>query len=356
MWLFGIQNCSGVFGSLLAYGISYMNGVGGLSAWRWQVHTMDRYDPARIKSGGKLTFFYRVYILEGLMTIVWGIVVFLVLPDYPKSPRSSRWLTPREQEYLELRLSDNAPKTSDPAFSKSEVMACLKDPRTYTFMISQFMTNFAGYGLSWQLPTITTNLGFASLPRNQLLNIPPAACSVLGIIAAGWLLNRAYIPRPAFVLSLGTMTLVFFVVLATLSSNVVTYIACVFGTMFYSVWFIPFWSWRSATLSGATGAAFGLAFQNCVGQVGGVIAPQLFRSRYAYNGYKLPFAVCAAMAGGAWLFTVWGWYLTKTLENNVRYVRRLRISAAKEGDIYTEEDAVVSEIDGENPRGIRSKS
>ncbi len=35
MWFFAIQNAAGIVGSLLAYGISYMNGVGGLSAWRW---------------------------------------------------------------------------------------------------------------------------------------------------------------------------------------------------------------------------------------------------------------------------------------------------------------------------------
>lgn len=35
MFMFGFQNTSGLVGSLLAYGISYMNGVGGLSAWRW---------------------------------------------------------------------------------------------------------------------------------------------------------------------------------------------------------------------------------------------------------------------------------------------------------------------------------
>jgi hypothetical protein len=35
MWMFGLQNCSGIVGSLLAYGISYLNGKGGLSAWRW---------------------------------------------------------------------------------------------------------------------------------------------------------------------------------------------------------------------------------------------------------------------------------------------------------------------------------
>lgn len=266
--------------------------------------------------------------MEGLATILWGLIIFLVLPDYPKSPRSTKWLTPREQEYLELRLTENAPKTSDPTFSKAEVVACLRDPRTYAFMTAQFMTNFAGYGLSWQLPTITTDLGFASLPRNQLLNLPPAACSVLGIIAAGWILGRGYIARPALVLTLGTLTLIFFALLATLTAKVAVYASCVLGTAFYSTWFIPFWAWRSATLTGATGAAFGLAFQNCVGQVGGVVAPQLFRERYARGGYRTPFAVCAAMTGGAWLFTVWGWYMTRGLERDVRRVRRRWVKAA----------------------------
>lgn len=37
MWMFGFQNCAGIVGSILAYGISYMNGLGGLSAWQWYV-------------------------------------------------------------------------------------------------------------------------------------------------------------------------------------------------------------------------------------------------------------------------------------------------------------------------------
>ena len=35
MWMFGFQNTSGIIGSLITYGISYMNGLRGLSAWRW---------------------------------------------------------------------------------------------------------------------------------------------------------------------------------------------------------------------------------------------------------------------------------------------------------------------------------
>lgn len=32
---FALQNCSGILGSLLCFAISYMNGIGGLSAWQW---------------------------------------------------------------------------------------------------------------------------------------------------------------------------------------------------------------------------------------------------------------------------------------------------------------------------------
>ncbi|OJD36839.1 high-affinity nicotinic acid transporter [Diplodia corticola] len=301
MWMFAFQNTSGIIGSLLAYGISYMNGLGGLSAWRW------------------------VYLLEGLFTILFSIIVYLVLPDYPHSPRSRTWLTPREQTYLEARLSPSAPKTSDPPFRPSEIPTALRDPRTHAFTLAQFLTNLAGYALQWQLPTITTSLGFAALPRNQLLNIPPALGSVLAILAAGALLSRAWLSRPAFIALIGACELVFFAVLAAPVHDkpAVVYAACVLGTVFYSVWFIPFWAWRSASLDGgATAAAFGLAWQNCVGQVGGVVGPQLFRERYAGDGYRVPFAVCAGAVGGAWVAGLWGWWLTWEVEGRVRRERR----------------------------------
>ncbi|KAF2803254.1 permease of the major facilitator superfamily [Mytilinidion resinicola] len=319
MWMFGFQNTSGIVGSLLAYGISYLNGKGGLSAWRW------------------------VYLIEGIFTIFFSAVVFLVLPDYPKSPRSRSWLTPREQQYLELRLSENAPLTHDSAFSKSEIWASLTDPRTYSFMLSQILLNLGGYGLSWQLPVITTNLGFAGLPRNQLLNIPPAGATVLSIIAAGWFMKRAWITRPAFIMFIMAGATTFFIVLATVRTPGVVYAACVLGTMFYSVYFIPFWAWRSSTLKGTTGTAFTLAFQSCVGQVGGVIGPQLFQERWAHNGYRASFAICATAIGVGWIANCWTWWLTRNVEWDVRRIRRLRIKAGRENRIFAEDDVKVYE-------------
>lgn len=174
--------------------------------------------------------------------MLFAIVVFFVLPDYPKSKRSAKWLTPREQEYLELRLTDNAPRTHDSVFDKAEVVASLKNPRTYAFCLSQILMNLGGYGLQWQLPTVTTALGFAGLPRNQLLNIPPAAATVLAIIFAGWFLSKAYLTRPQLAMFICAGALAFFLVLCFHVNRYATYIACIFGTMFYSVYFIPFWA------------------------------------------------------------------------------------------------------------------
>lgn len=109
-------------------------------------------------------------------------------------------------------------------------------------MLSQILINLGGYGLSWQLPTVTTSLGFAGLPRNQLLNIPPAAASVLAIIFAGWFMSRAYLTRPAFIMIICAGALTFFIILASTRDKYAVYLACVFGTMFYSVYFIPFWA------------------------------------------------------------------------------------------------------------------
>jgi hypothetical protein len=52
----------------------------------------------------------------------------------------------------------------------------------------------------WYLPTIITNLGFVGLPDNQLLNIPPSAGAIIGVILAAWLVGKAYFVRPLYVM------------------------------------------------------------------------------------------------------------------------------------------------------------
>lgn len=69
--------------------------------------------------------------------MVFAVVVWFILPDYPKSKGSQSWLTPREQEFLEARLTANAPKTNDANFSTRETVQAIKDIRTWSFMAAQ---------------------------------------------------------------------------------------------------------------------------------------------------------------------------------------------------------------------------
>ncbi|KAL7625727.1 hypothetical protein AAE478_004950 [Parahypoxylon ruwenzoriense] len=318
-WFFTIQTFSNIVGSLLCYGISYMNGVRGLSAWRW------------------------VYLIEGIVTIFFAGAVFYLLPDYPKSPRSNQWLTAREQEFIEVCLPENAPLTSDPFFSKREIIASLKSPLIWSFMLSQMLVNFGNYALTWYLPTIVTNLGFATLPKNQLLNIPPAGAAIFGLIFSSWFLSKAYIVRPLYIMFIMTGMVVCFVLFFSINSRVGLYVACILGTMFTQAYFIPFWAWRSATLRGSTGAAFSLGFQNAIGQVGTVTAPQLFQQKWAYSGYKQSFAIAAAGTVAAFFANLWTWWLTKGTESEVMRVHRLIRKAKKEGKVFHGDDVKVSE-------------
>ncbi|KAF6810374.1 high-affinity nicotinic acid transporter [Colletotrichum plurivorum] len=318
-WFFATSNLAGIVGSLLCYAISHMNGVRGLSAWRW------------------------VYLIEGLATVAFAGCVFRYLPDYPKSPRSGRWFSEREREFIEARLPENAPLTSDPDFSGAEIKAVLRAPLIWSFMLSQTLINVGGYALTWYLPTIVTNLGFVGLPKNQLLNIPPAAAAILGLGFSSWLVSRAYIVRPAYIMILLFGMVVCFVLFFAITDRYGIYISCILGTLFYQSYFGPFWAWRSATLSGSTGTAFTLGLQSGVAQLGGVVGPQLFQSRFAHNGYKTSFAIAAATTIASFVGNLWTWWLTRNTEYDVMRVRRKVLEARKRGKVNFDDDIRVFE-------------
>lgn len=172
VWYFTISNLSTIVGSLICYGASFMNGMRGLSGWRWAL------------------------ILEGVATVLFAAIIYLVLPDFPKSPRSGSWLTPREQQFLEARLPPHDPATADPSWNTKEAWVAFTSPTTWAFLFDQTLKNLGNYVLSRYLPTIIAGLGFARLPNSLLLNIPPAAACIGAIFICLLITSRAWAPRP----------------------------------------------------------------------------------------------------------------------------------------------------------------
>jgi len=78
----------------------------------------------------------------------------------------------------------------------------------------------------------------------------------------------------------------------------------------------------------------------------------LFQSRYAYNGYVVPFSICAAAIGAGWIASGWTWYLTRNVEWDVRRIRKLRIKSEKEGRMFADDDVKVFEERNFYRRGL----
>lgn len=76
---------AGAFSGLLAFGIEHMDGIGGLAGWRW------------------------IFILEGLLTIVAGLLVPFILPD---SPVTARFLSAEEKAMILLRMEQDSGTSS----------------------------------------------------------------------------------------------------------------------------------------------------------------------------------------------------------------------------------------------------
>ena len=74
---FSAASIAGAFSGLLAYGISYMDGVAGLAGWRW------------------------IFILEGILTVVVAVIAFFALYDFPET---ASFLTAEERAFVAYRL------------------------------------------------------------------------------------------------------------------------------------------------------------------------------------------------------------------------------------------------------------
>jgi MFS family permease len=123
---------SGTISGLLAFGVSFMDGVGGLAGWRW------------------------VFILEGIPAILCGVHTLFFLPNYPGP--ESKFLSSHETQVLLDDLPETQPNSKAKTWDFSQVKALLKDPTFPTFTLIWACHAIGGWGISTVLPTVSTLL------------------------------------------------------------------------------------------------------------------------------------------------------------------------------------------------------
>ncbi|ERT02929.1 pantothenate transporter [Sporothrix schenckii 1099-18] len=319
LYFYCLGSFSGIISGLLAYGFDYASGHGGLSGWQW------------------------LFLVEGIITVLIGIAIYFLLPDFPDT---AKWLTPREKAFIQARLPPNAPRADELNFNLRELTAALKDSRLWLFTFIWAFFTVGTSGVSFFQPTVIANLGYTTIAQAQLLNLPVSILSIILIALTGYFADKSRLPRPVYPLTVYAIVLACYGVMVAYPSDGGVYAATLIGNSVSATFYPLMWPWRVQTTAHATGSAFSIGFVNSYGQIGGAIGPQIFRAKYAPR-YRQSFTAAMACVAGGVVVTLLTWWVTRRTERDTRMLKRARLTASKKG-MTVLEDVVDHDVGAKN--------
>lgn len=255
-----------ISGPLSGFLLQAMDHVGGLDGWRW------------------------MFVLEGLPSVLMGVIVLAVLCD---RPADARWLSPAERAVLTARAATAGA-------SHAGFRAVLRDRAVYVLSLAYFCLICGLYTINFWLPAIIRRAGVQSDLRVGLLSAMPYLVATGGILLWGCRSDRARERRwhsaiPAFVGAAGLLLVIaaghhLWGALAALSATAAALYAA----------YVIFLSVPSDLLKGP-GAAGGYALINSLGLLGGFLSPmiigQLARLTGSLDGGLACMSLIVALGG-----------------------------------------------------------
>ena len=279
---------AGAFGGILAFAISRMDGIGGQEGWRW------------------------IFYIEGILTVIVGASAFFLLNDFPSD--RPKFLTEAECNRIISRLQDDAGPGAGEHFSWKQVCAAFSDWKIYIFCLCYIGIVQPFYSLSFFSPTIVQSLGFHNY-RAQLMTAPPYAFSFITTMATAYFSDK-YTKRAVFIVLWLTVSIVGFLILIFAHDLNVKYFAVFLTTGGISPCIATCITFLSGNVSPHTKRATALAFMLSVGNSGGAISGQIYRSQDAPRfilGHAINLGFCVLA-----LITVIILYISLGLENRRR--------------------------------------
>jgi MFS transporter, ACS family, tartrate transporter len=238
-------------------------------------------------------------ILEGVPSLLLGILVLWLLPD---RPANAKWLSEEEKALLAARLqADRADDGKQGTVSGFWQM--LADKRIWIFMLPDFSIVIGLYGMGLWMPQMIKGLGFSNLETGFLVALPYIA-AMIAMVGLGLSSDRrgeraGHVALASFAGAFGLLGAVLFHQPALVIASFCLAASGIYGAL------AVFWTLPTAILRGLA-AAGGLALLNSVSNLGGFFGPTLMGYLKQTTGtYTLGMSLLAAMLVFAGLATLW---------------------------------------------------
>jgi len=265
---------AGVIGGPVSGALLEMHGFGGVSGWQW------------------------LFLLEGLPAVILGMLVFFYLPE---GPEKASWLSGKEKEWIQKRLSQE--RNHKQQEREQNLLEAVKSGRVWMLCAVYFSLVVAMYGITLWMPLIIKGLSTVSDFFIGVISVFPylAAAGFMVVVGASSDRMRERRLHTTGSLLLAAVGLILSANITPLIGKVACLVIAAAG-----IWGAlgPFWAFCGSFLSG-TGAAGGIALINSIGNLGGFAGPSLMGClREVSNSYDAGLAALGMMilAGG---FLVW---------------------------------------------------
>ncbi|CAG7918016.1 unnamed protein product [Penicillium olsonii] len=289
---------AGAFGGAIAYGVGHMNGVHGLSGWRW------------------------LFIIEGAPSCASAVLVWFFLPDYPET---CRFLSTEEKALAKQRLSVEGGQGEAKAMSWIEAKAVLTEWRLYAHYLVYFGISVPFSSLSLFTPTITAGLGYENL-QAQLMTVPPYAVAYVVTLLVSWsadYFNARGVHSALFAL-IGAIG---FIVSAVLPPDAYShrYGCLIIATSGAFSCIPPLLGWLSSNLRSTAGIGLAIAMNISFGAPGQIVGVWIYKSDQAKQGFPTGHWTNAALlllvsSVCITLRLYYGWLNRKSHDGQMRYV------------------------------------
>lgn len=306
---------SGAFSGLLAAGIAQMDGVGGYEGWRW------------------------IFILEGIATVIMGVLCFFLLIDSPAL--SGRWLTSDEIRFLELQTFIKqggrfSQESDGKTFDWYDLKMILCNWRLYMQAYILLCISACSYGTKFTLPSIVKAMGYTNT-HAQLMTVPVYVAGGISSICFAKLSDHfnwrmPFVAAPLTLIAVGYSIIMSFRGDMTGSHTGPGYFALILTCIgIYPVQPAGS-SWAANNLAPSGRRAIGVAFNICVGNIGGIIGSYMYLDKEAPR-YETGFGLSLA-------FGATGMLVALALEASYKWgnSRKAKLSEDDINACYTEQE------------------
>jgi MFS family permease len=285
-------------GSVVTSVLLLMDGVAGLSGWRW------------------------VFLLQGLPAVVVGALIFFHLSD---GPSKAKWLSAEEREYL---LSNAAPQQSHATNGAHGFVDVIQRPLVWLFAVLLFSMVIGFWAVTYFLPRIMQERFHVDAVHAGLLAAIPWVVSAIAILVVTYTSARTG-DRKWHLLACLCLSAAGLFIAATVDSSAIAIIGLCAGAAGVQAAVPLFWTMPSTSFTGAS-AAIAIAMVNSIGNISGLVGPWMLGISTDITGNSR--AGLVVVAGFCLFAAVLGFYLSRSVSRNVTHDGRKAYAATASGN------------------------